>query len=217
MSYVYKITNNLNQKLYIGKTDFSIEKRWLEHCNERLRSQSQDRPLYRAMNKYGIEHFSIEIIEECSIDQVYSREIYWIEYYGSFKNGYNATSGGEGRSYLDYDTIFALYNTGISIAETARIMGISLDSVQHALDIYQISIADRIQRGIDVLSQPVLQLDKITLKILGIFPSLNAAGRYIVEKNNLNPSNEKGAKAHISDVCKGIRQTAYGYKWKFAN
>ena len=52
------------------------------------------------MNKYGIEHFHIELIEET--DNPEEREIYWIEKLGSFKNGYNATLGGDGKKYLDY-------------------------------------------------------------------------------------------------------------------
>jgi hypothetical protein len=59
------------------------------------------------MNKYGIEHFHISQIEETNDPD--EREKYWIEYYGTFKNGYNATIGGDGKRYLDYDLIIALY------------------------------------------------------------------------------------------------------------
>lgn len=37
MSYIYKITNKINKKLYIGKTEFSIEKRFKEHCADAFR------------------------------------------------------------------------------------------------------------------------------------------------------------------------------------
>jgi hypothetical protein len=53
--------------------------------------------LYDAINKYGSENFSIEEVEECSPEVLNDREVYWIEQYGSFKNGYNATRGGEGK------------------------------------------------------------------------------------------------------------------------
>lgn len=39
------------------------------------------------------------------------REVYWIEKFHSFKNGYNATVGGDGRKYLDYDLIISTYLT----------------------------------------------------------------------------------------------------------
>jgi hypothetical protein len=62
------------------------------------------------MNKYGIDKFKIEQIEECDDSIVNEREIYWIEYYQSFKYGYNATKGGDGKLYLDYDLICETYN-----------------------------------------------------------------------------------------------------------
>ena len=115
-----KIVNNINQKIYIGKTEFSLEKRFKEHCRDALKESNRDRPLYRAMRKYGIENFRIELIEETSNPE--EREIYWIEQYGSFKNGYNATLGGDGRHYRDYDLIYSLYQEGKTIQEIAEIL-----------------------------------------------------------------------------------------------
>ena len=51
--FIYKITNTINNKVYIGKTLSSIEKRFTEHKEDSRRPQEQIRPLYRAMNKYG--------------------------------------------------------------------------------------------------------------------------------------------------------------------
>ena len=55
MAYIYKITNDINDKIYIGKTNFSIEKRFQEHCKDAFRKRNEKRPLYNAMKKYGIE------------------------------------------------------------------------------------------------------------------------------------------------------------------
>ena len=99
MPYIYKITNNLNGKIYIGKTNFTIEKRWKEHCQDYQKDCLNKRPLYSAMKKYGIENFFIEEVERLETpQQAEEREKYWIEYYGSFKYGYNATKGGDGKS-----------------------------------------------------------------------------------------------------------------------
>ena len=97
MAYIYKIVNDINNKVYIGKTEFSIEKRFKEHCRD-SKKEHQNRPLYNAMNKYGIEHFKIELIEECNNPE--EREIYWIQHFDSYKNGYNATLGGDGKNIL---------------------------------------------------------------------------------------------------------------------
>ena len=71
------------------------------------KERNEKRPLYSAMNKYGVENFTVETIEET--DNPEEREKYWIEYYGSFKNGYNATMGGDGKKYIDYDLVIATY------------------------------------------------------------------------------------------------------------
>ena len=108
MAYIYQIVNDVNNKVYIGKTEFSIEKRFKEHCSDAFRERNEKRPLYAAMRKYGIEHFHIELIEET--DNPEEREIYWIEEKQSFKNGYNATLGGDGKKFIDYDLVLHTYS-----------------------------------------------------------------------------------------------------------
>ena len=84
MSFIYKITNDINNKVYIGKTAFSIEKRFKEHCKDAFRDRNEKRPLYMAMQKYGIEHFHIEQIEECENINAADREAYWIGVYNAY-------------------------------------------------------------------------------------------------------------------------------------
>lgn len=74
MGFIYKITNDVNGKVYIGKTLNTVESRWKEHCHDKDRRNMENRPLYRAMNKYGLEHFSIEITA-LSIEQRCQRSI----------------------------------------------------------------------------------------------------------------------------------------------
>ena len=97
-SSIYIITNDINDKVYVGKTMHSIEKRFKEHCKDSKKERNEKRPLYNAMNKYGIKHFKISLLEECDSENAEEREIYWIEYYNSYKNGYNATKGGDGKT-----------------------------------------------------------------------------------------------------------------------
>ena len=103
--YIYKITNSVNGKSYIGQTQNTIEERWKEHIKDSKKKMVQHRPLYSAINKYGIENFSIEQIEECPEEILFQREIYWIEYYHTYSNGYNATLGGEGTCLYNYEEI----------------------------------------------------------------------------------------------------------------
>lgn len=90
---IYKITNKINNKCYIGQST-NIERRWAEHQNKY--HKYPDRALYRAFNKYGLENFIFEIIEECEDTQLNDKEKYWIQYYNSYHNGYNLTLGGDG-------------------------------------------------------------------------------------------------------------------------
>lgn len=120
MPYIYKITNDINDKIYIGKTLNTIEKRFKEHCEDSRRDKKEKRPLYFAMKKYGIEHFHIELIEECEENVLSDREVHWIEFYNSFRDGYNATLGGDGKHYLDYDLVVATYKELKNASEVAK-------------------------------------------------------------------------------------------------
>ena len=91
MGYIYKISNSINDKVYIGQTLYSIEKRWQEHCYCSKKEKLQHRPLYSAMNKHGIENFHIELLEECDNNLLDEREKYWINYYNSYHKGYNSS------------------------------------------------------------------------------------------------------------------------------
>ena len=203
MSYIYKIYNDINDKIYIGKTNYLLEKRFQEHIRDSKKNQ-ENRPLYNAMNKYGVEHFKIEQIEECDIQIVDEREKYWIEFLQTFKYGYNATLGGDGKSYLDYELIYATYLETNSIKETALIVSCDEKSVSTILNIYGITKEDRIKNMALKKSNFVAMIDKKTNKIIKVFNGTREAGRF------LNKTHQ-----HIQEVCQGKRKSAYGYLWKY--
>lgn len=206
MSYIYKITNDINNKVYIGKTEFNIEKRWKEHCRDSQKNYI-NRPLYNAMKKYGTEHFNIELIEECNNPE--EREKYWIERYRSFKYGYNATLGGDGKKYLDYDLVIATYKELKSIKETAQKLNINEKSVHNILienneQIINSQTINKEKQG-SMINQYTLD-GKYIQTFISLGDALIALGK---------DKGSNGAKSHISDVCKGKRKTAYGYIWKY--
>ena len=119
MGYIYKITNTINNKIYIGQTRQTPQIRFNRHLLEAKRHTN--RYLYDAMNKYGYDNFVLETIEEIEDKDLNEREIYWINYYHSDNKqyGYNMTSGGDGGYTLlnhpRYDEIIQLIrskNTG---------------------------------------------------------------------------------------------------------
>ena len=76
---IYKITNLINNKAYIGQS-INIESRWRHHKadSKNKLSENYEKILYRAFRKYGIENFSFEVIEQCSIDELDIKEKYCI-------------------------------------------------------------------------------------------------------------------------------------------
>lgn len=211
MAYIYQITNDINDKIYIGKTEFSIEKRFKEHCSDAFKEHNEKRPLYSAMRKYGIEHFHVELIEKT--DNPEEREKYWIEQKQSFKKGYNATLGGDGKKYLDYDLIIASYKEIKSIKDTAISLGISSDSVSNVLHENNISIMTS-SEVIQKKYGKVVNMYNLQDAFLKTFPSVNAAAKYMVE-NNLTGCKITTIKQHITEVCMGKRKTAAKFKWKY--
>lgn len=120
---IYKITNQINQKAYIGQSK-NISSRWRAH---RTKYQTEDTLLYRAMRKYGIDNFSFEVIEECDIDQLNDKEIFWIEYYNThnLEKGYNLTDGGQKATKAiltekEVLEIYELLKTPLSMEEIAK-------------------------------------------------------------------------------------------------
>lgn len=100
IGYIYKITNNINGKSYIGKTN-NIERRWKEHKSGNGGTAILD----KAFNKYGIQNFTFSVIQsitgsniETFNKELSDLEIMYISTYNTYIDGYNATIGGEGIS-----------------------------------------------------------------------------------------------------------------------
>ena len=211
MAYIYQITNDINGKIYIGKTEFSIEKRFKEHCTDAFKDRNEKRPLYAAMRKYGVEHFHIELIEET--DNPEEREVFWIENKRSFKNGYNATIGGDGKKYIDYDLVISSYKEIKSIVDTAKALNISADSVSNILRQNNISIISSSEVNLNKYGK-ITNMYSLDGEFLKSFSSTNEAAQYMID-NNLTNCKKTTIKQHITEVCTGRRNTAAKYKWKY--
>lgn len=103
--YIYKTTNLINGKIYIGqkKSNVFLGTKYL----------GSGKILHSAINKYGEQNFSIELIEECeNKTQLDLQEIFWIEKYSSRNKdiGYNLIKGGTGGATTS-DTKW--YNNGV--------------------------------------------------------------------------------------------------------
>jgi group I intron endonuclease len=136
---IYKITNLLNNKVYIGQTIQPLRDRWYRHCGKTGSKNELEMPIKRAILKYGKHNFSIEKLEECEQCLLDSREIYYIEKYDSYNKGYNATKGGQKGAKLvqtpkDIQLLMCnLYNEGKSLRTISKIYNIDKATVKGIL------------------------------------------------------------------------------------
>jgi group I intron endonuclease len=92
MINIYKITNKVDGKIYIGRTKHNIAERFKQHVRESKQSVSSFSYFKRAIRKYGVENFVVELIEQCNPDVAHEREEYNIKLFNSIdeKIGYNS-------------------------------------------------------------------------------------------------------------------------------
>ena len=210
MGLIYKITNQINGKIYIGQTIGTLSKRWREHCFE-ASNGAKTYYLYQAMRKYGIENFNIEQIEQCSNDLLNEREIYWITKYNSYEKGYNLTPGGNGADTSKHSEIFKLWDQGFGIKTISEKIGYDRNTITKILSGYEnYTIQESNKRAHTntgkSLGKSVLQLNKNTNEVVAEYESLAQA----VRATGVNHAN-------ISVVCnkKPGHHTAGGFKWKW--
>jgi hypothetical protein len=90
---IYKITNILDNKCYIGQS-VDIYKRWCDHCKCGCGIDTpKNNKLYAAMEQDGIENFTFELLEECPREELNKKEAFYIDLYESNDYGYNQTIG----------------------------------------------------------------------------------------------------------------------------
>jgi len=136
---IYKITNTINNKSYIGQTIKTAEERWKEHQAHAFGSHpnDQNKTLYKAIRKYGVENFTFEVLQDNieTFEQLDKAEIYWIDYYNSFVKGYNETFGGQQyHKILPNKEIIEDYYKTKSARKTALNFGIDHSTVDDILN-----------------------------------------------------------------------------------
>lgn len=206
MPYIYKIINSVNGKLYIGKTSHNtIQERLLEHIEDSQKTNIKNRPLYNAFRKYGVNNFSIELIEEVANDVIAcEREAYWIDKLRTYvkfhdSNGYNATLGGDGRRLYDYKLLAQEYLNLGTIKAVCKKYDCDEKPVQQACHEYgiQIKIAPN--------QQKIQRIDKFGNIVE--YNSITEAARDIPNKD------VETARKNISRALNSGK-IGYGYKWK---
>lgn len=216
---IYRIHNLINQKDYIGQSN-NIYCRWDKH-----KALYDKCAIHRALLKYGVNNFSFSILEECKEEDLDERERYWIDYYNSYHNGYNETSGGKRPIHTNCCKEIEMYDLNgnyiknypsISAAardlkcETSFISGVlqgrrpTAKGFQFKFKDDNITIIKPFQKQKSgPTGKTVLQYD-LNDNFIAEYISASEAARQL----NLHAQN-------ISGVCRGLKHTCGGFKWKY--
>lgn len=207
MAYIYKITNTINGKIYIGQTVQSIKNRWKQHVNEAY-AEAKCAHLHAAIRKYGENNFNIEVIESCPQELLDEREIYWIKELDTINVGYNLTSGGKGTNKeIDQSLLEELWDQGLSTEQIAEQVGFTRQWVRQRLLTYEnYSSEEGRARGAKTSGKSkchsVKQFD-VDGNLINTFESIKQATE-MTGINNISRSCIKGTKAG-------------GYYWKYSD
>lgn len=216
MGWIYKITNQFNGKMYIGKTeDVDPEERWKEHQHDYKRHKMEKRPLYDAMNKYGVDSFIFQVIdEENDSEKLCQLERHYIEKYRTYIgfddcNGYNATLGGDGKSYLNLDEkeVIRIHEENNYIAgRTAKHFNVDRDTIKKILanngvkwlstkEIIKFNFLQNYGGLVQLDDSMIINIFECPFKVFDYYPSYN--------RDTIN----------LAYVGHAKNNRAYGYMW----
>ena len=153
---IYKLTNTVNNKIYVGGTTDTIDTRFHRHVVRSLKGSEY--PLHKAIREYGEEAFEKVIIEDCSsLEQMNERERYWIAALSATNPeiGYNTDKGGH------------VISEKCREARRQQLLGSKLTGSQ--LEIVR-------ENGMKI-AKAVYQYDPKTGELIGEYPSIIGASR----------------------------------------
>ena len=173
---IYKITNKVNGKVYIGQST-SVRSRWAQHKYAALHNKS-DMLIHRAIRKYSISNFTFEVVEECIQEELNEKEQYWIKYYNALdkEKGYNLKIGGDsGGTYYNYENIYNEWLQGKTCKELEKIFNCDDQTITKALRAYHITDFETKSRNINKNSFVALDRNNKPLKV---FYGMKSIARY---------------------------------------
>ena len=222
--WIYKITNTVNDKCYIGQTSTSIQRRWSQHLNPKNHGNA----LYSAMDKYGRDKFKIEKIEFVEAKEkkdlkqlLNQKEKYYISKFQSRgSKGYNMTPGGESRPDYVCKEVFCFKVNGeyvgryASMTDASNALDIAITNIHEAMNrkgtthgyyfnsknIFDYVPLSGVKVGVDVY-------DYSTSEFIGSFESITSAMNYVGLDNK--------RASHIKRCMDGKTKHAYGYIWRY--
>lgn len=232
--YIYKITNLINNRIYIGQTRRTVKIRFTQHINDSKR-ENTNTILYRAFKKYGVDNFIVDTIKEYScinekdlIDILNKEEIMYIAKYNStYPNGYNMQDGGKSptKSMMTpvdkYDLSGNYICSYKSASDASNACGVSTGH-SHIIECckgklhtcygfiwrYHGESFDKYSYNKDKRTRSVSVYD-LQYNIIGIYDTIKNAMLDVMHEYDIRKM------SHICSCCSGVRNKAYGYIWKY--
>jgi group I intron endonuclease len=236
---IYLITNNINQKSYVGLTTKDVNLRFSEHIRESLGKCKY--AIHKAIRKHGKENFTLKILEQClTLEELRLAEQKWISELGTFinRNGYNMTFGGDGAlgrivseeqkrksSEARKGVIFSdehKKNIGISKLGPKNPMFGKHLSKEHRKKIgaktkgrkFSEERCKNISNSLKGKKQTYSQKTERQIEQIDLL-----TGQLIQIHQSINSAarsiSDKASASNILYVCLGKRNYAYGFKWRF--
>jgi group I intron endonuclease len=225
-SGIYKITNLINGKIYIGRS-VNLKSRKSKHKTSITKTI-----ISKAIQKYGHDNFKFEVIEYCECDILVEREQYYMDLFNPYdENGYNLLKDS---SYGGWTGMFHTSETRSKMSEskkgsipwnkdkkgvqecsdeTRKLM--SENSIGEKNPFYGKKHSDETIKHLSVLAKQrdmshcnkkVIQIDKITGKIIKIWDSISDASEQVIGDRK---------SSRITAACKGKYKSAGGFKWLY--
>lgn len=207
---IYKATNVATGEVYIGATTINLKDRINDHYNKSVKDYGYK--FQNAIREYGIENFTWEQIDTAQDpNELALKESNYIEKFDTVNNGYNSNRGGGFKKLIyQYSLTGELESTFQSLEEASKSSSISEDSISHAC------VGDRkTSNGFywtytttfdlkeDIRKKKVIQYD-FDGELVKVFDSISEASK-ATEVN----------KSSIAKCCRGERNKAGGFIWKF--
>lgn len=226
MAIIYKITNKINGKVYIGQTITPLNQRMSKHYS---RANTEENPtgLHAAMKKYGRDNFDVEIVCECSTEELDDKERYYIEFYDSYNSGYNLTRGGQdgigSRILFDKEKVIEAYNRHKTISDTAKELNCGYRTLSNYLKENNIPILykptgnlENLQKGVGNRFKEGDGVKSVRITDLNMeFPSLKDCAQWLIDNGYSKASCMDYARKGLSRALKGERKTYCGLHFEY--
>lgn len=193
---LYVITNRVNGMQYVGKTYKSVHERFKQHIFDSRKERNKGRKLYQAMNEFGADNFCIQAIGQYEEKELEYKEMEYIYYYDTYRNGYNETLGGDGKRYIDTpdEEFVRLYHELGTVKKVAEATGHDIGWISRILKNNDITVEHGSNKPISINNTDL------------VFNSVTECAKYLIENKITSSTNLRQTTKSISRVLTGKRK-----------